>query len=66
MNTRAPHREILNATAGCTVSPNAVNTADFRDLSSSHISCVITAVKRMAIIVNICIHTRTGSYTMLV
>jgi hypothetical protein len=57
-NMRALHEEVLNTTIRCIISPNAVHTAEFKNLSSYNILSVFTAIKRMAIIVMRCIYTR--------
>jgi len=53
-NMRALHGEVLNTPICCIISPNAVHTADFKNLSSYHISSVFTAIKCVATIVMRC------------
>jgi len=55
---KALHTEVLNTTICCIISPNAVHTADFKNLSSHHISSVFTAIKCTAIIVMRHIYTK--------
>jgi hypothetical protein len=55
---KALHTEVLNTTICCIISPNAVHTADFKNLLSYHISSVFNAIKRTAIIVMRHIYTK--------